>query len=505
MNRHTARSTHVPCNSQGVVLGAWLAAVLLVAPQGAQAQEVLIDADARTFPPDVEGRKVHGEVSLGLRAGLYAEDPVFELDPTFSLDFSDRVPLKLTLGALIRLRIVDRSPEQGTVLRRTDWDEPGDFLTLLRAVSYADSFAHGRGGVDVRAELGRVDNRRLGDGAIIDGYANSLDLDRRRSGVDSSVRIHGPLLGHPAGIDLDLLIGDLTGHQVFAGRVAGDWAGAWLGVTVAGDPLAPRSLAPGVAGEGLAVDRDNAVDVLERRGVASIGLDLGYDITDEWWYSIRPHIDLVLMPGLARGIHLGADAWFSLGKRRQVRLGAIGEFTYGDSNYDPGYFDVYYTQQRVHAQFIDVPAGVPADFATLAAPKAEFVQIQNLAGAGGYGGLRFEHRDGAFAETGYRYRPGALGHTWETRVGIDLPEVRLGLLHAHRGALGFDIIDPRGTLAELELDIPIGSYFSVNSRLGYLYLTRRTAGASADAGAVSSGFVGGGGLVLVGIRGHIGF
>ncbi len=469
------------------------------------AQEVLIDADTRTFPPNLEGRRVHGDVSLGLRAGLYAEDPVVELDPTFSLDFSDLVPLRLTLGALIRLRIVDRSPEQGTVLRRTDWDEAGDFLTLLRSLDYVDAFAHGYGGVNVRASLGRVDNRRMGDGAIIDGYANSLDLDRRRSGLDSSVRIHGPLLGYPAGIDLDLLIGDLAGHQVFAGRIGADWAGAWLGFTVAGDPLAPRGLVPSASPEALAVDSRNAIDVAERGGVASLGLDLGYDISDQWWYSIRPHIDLVLMPGLARGFHLGVDAWFSMGRRRQVRLGAIGELTYGDANYDPGYFDVFYTQQRVHAQFIDTPTGLPADFASLAAPKAEFVQLQDLHGTGGYGGLRFEHRDGVFAETGYRYRPGALGHTWETRVGIDLSEVRLGLLHAHRGALGFDIIEPRGTLAEFNLDIPIGAYVSVNARLGYLYLTRRQLGATARAGAISSGFVGGGGIVLVGVRGHLGF
>lgn len=471
----------------------------------ASAQEVLIDADKRAFPPTLEGRKVHGEVAFGVRPGLLAEDPIVALEPTFSLDFSDRIPLRFRLGAPIRLRIVDRSPEQGTTLRRTDWDEAGDYLSILQSLTFADAYAHGRGGYSVHASLDIIDGRSLGDGAIINGYTNSLDLDRRRGGVDAGIRVHGPLLGAPAGIELELLVGDLTGQQVFAGRVAADWAGAWLGFTVAGDPFAPRTLVAGGGPGSLAVDRKNAIEVAERRGVTSLGLDIGYDITDHWWYTIRPHLDLVLMPGLGRGLHLGTDAWFAVGRRRQVRLGGLGELTVGDDSYDPGYFDVFYTQQRAQAQFVDVPSGLPGEFATTALPKAAFVAAESLGGVGGYGGLRFEHVDGAFAQTGYRYRPGPLGHTWETRVGVELPEVSLSLVHAHRGELGFAILEPRGTLVQLDLDVPVGAYFSINARLGYVYVTQRATGATAAAGLPSSGFVGGGGVVLVGVRGHLGF
>jgi len=480
-----------------------LTALCVARPSGAQ--EVLIDADNRAFPPTLEGRKVHGEIAFGIRGGLFAEDPIIELEPTFSLDFSDRLPLRFRLGAPIRLRMVDRSPEQGTTLRRTDWDEAGDYLSILQSLTFADSYAHGRGGFSVHASLGVIDGRSLGDGAIINGYANSLDLDRRRGGVDAGIRVHGPLLGVPAGLELELLVGDLTGQQVLGGRVAADWAGAWLGFTVAGDPFAPRVLVAGGGPDSLAVDRKNALELAERKGVTSLGLEFGYDITDHWWYTIRPHIDLVLMPGLGRGFHFGADAWVAMGRRRQVRLGALGELTVGNDSYDPGYFDVFYTQQRAQAQFVDVPSGLPGEFATTAMPKAAFVLAESLGGTGGYGGLRFEHTDGAFAQTGYRYRPGPLGHTWETRVGVELPEVSLWLVHAHRGELGFSIIEPRGTLAQFNLDVPVGAYFSVNARLGYVYVTRRAAGAAATAGLPSSGFVGGGGVVLVGVRGHLGF
>jgi hypothetical protein len=106
---------------------------------------------------------------------------------------------------------------------------------------------------------------------------------------------------------------------------------------------------------------------------------------------------------------------------------------------------------------------------------------------------------------GYRYRPGPLGHTWETRVGVDLEVVQLSVLAAHKGALGFNIVEPAGTLARLDLNVPINPYLDVTAQAGWQPVVRRAPGESAAARQPSSGFVGGGGLILLGIAGRFGW
>ncbi|MCA9714746.1 MAG: hypothetical protein KC468_08680 [Myxococcales bacterium] len=481
-----------------------LGGLLALAPCTASAQEVLVQGDQRVQDPGERGdRKFHGEARLGARPGFIAEDPMFSIEPSVNFDLREIVPLEFRLGADIRLRMVDRAPEQGQVIRGTDWDEPGDFITILQALRYEDAFVfarHGQFSVDLRAgELGRVE---LGHGSLVQGYANSLDVDRRRTGIDFALRLDGLLLEQPAGVELGLFVADLTGQQPLGARLGGHWAGAGLGLTVVGDPLAPRLARPADPPDAFVVDAQNYLQRMGDRGVAAVGLDLSYRFTDRWRYWISPYLDLNALPGLGRGLHAGLDLEFALGRRRRVHLGFVGEFTYGSDDYDPAYFDVFYTMQRTQAQFVAYPDDLPASFGTLATPKYSFVDRRDLGGAGGYGAIRFAHDSGGFAETGYRYRPGPLGHTWETRVGVDVPEVQLALLHAHRGELGFNIIEPAGSLAAFELNVPVLRYLDVSATAGWLYATRRPIGGDATAGRVSSGFVGGAGLVLLGIAGR---
>ena len=473
----------------------------------ARAQEVLVEADASAHPPDTRVRRVHGDIRFGAGFGFIVEDPIASLEPSFGLDLRDVAPIELRIGAPVRLRMYDRDPEQGPVVRNTDWDEVGDYLAILQQLSYAGDYVFGDNGramVDLRVgNLGRV---HVGHGSIVHGYANSLDLDRRRTGVDLDARVEGALLEQTAGADLAFVVGDLAGQQLFGTRIGADWAGAGIGFSVFGDPLAPRTLVPQAPGStALAVDSQNRLSSSGTRGATALGLDFSYRWTDRWRYLVVPYIDLNLMPGLGKGMHLGVDTEFTLGRRRAARLGVVGELTVGDAGYDPTYFDVFYMAQRMQGEFVAYPGDLPTGFSGAAAPKYGFVQQNDLQGVGGYGALRFSHEEGAFVETGYRYRPGPLGHTWETRIGVDLEVVQLSVLAAHKGAFGFDIVDPAGTLGRLDLNVPVNPYLDVTAQAGWQPVVRRAPGESATARQPSGGFVGGGGLILIGIAGRFGW
>ncbi len=489
---------------RGVFVAVALAdALALGTSEGAHAAEVMIAADAAPRPPEQRQRRVHGEIGIGLSFGFIAEDPVVSLDPAFALDLHDILPLKLRIGGPLRLRLYDREPAQGTVIRGTDWDEAGDFVAILQRLQYRETFAFAeRGLANVDLRIGGLGRVQLGHGSLVMGYANSLDLDRRRSGVDLQMRLDGYLLERPAGIELGVVIGDLAGDQIFGGRLATDWAGASLGLSVVGDPLAPRQIALDASGDGLAIDRQNRPISEGPTGVVALGLDLSYRFTDRWRYLVTPYLDLNLMPGLGKGLHVGVDAELIVGQYHRARFGIRAEMTAGDSSYDPAYFDVFYGIQRWQAPFVATAGRLPADVATLAQPKRAFVDAYDLGGVGGYGAIRFAHDEGAFVETGYRFRPGPLGHTWETRTGVELEVVELSLLLAHRGSLGFNVIEPAGTLASFDLRVPVLSYLDVTARAAWLYQTRRIAGSTAAAKVESAGFVGGAGLVLVGVAGR---
>jgi len=472
-----------------------------------RAQEVLVEADASAHPPDTRVRRVHGDIRFGAGFGFIVEDPIASLEPSFGLDLRDVAPIELRLGAPVRLRMYDRDPEQGQVVRNTDWDEVGDYLAILQQLSYTDDYVfaeQGRAMIDLRVgNLGRV---HVGHGSIVHGYANSLDLDRRRTGVDLDARVEGALLEQPAGAELAFVVGDLAGQQLFGTRVGADWAGAGIGFSVFGDPLAPRTLVPYAPGSpAIAVDSQNRLSSSGSRGATALGLDFSYRWTDRWRYLVVPYIDLNLMPGLGKGMHIGVDTEFTLGRRRAARIGVVGELTVGDAGYDPTYFDVFYMAQRMQGQFVAYPGDLPTGFGGAAAPKYGFVQQSDLHGVGGYGALRFSHEEGAFIETGYRYRPGPLGHTWETRIGVDLEVVQLSVLAAHKGPFGFNIVDPAGTLGRLDLNVPVNPYLDVTAQAGWQPVVRRAPGEPATARQPSGGFVGGGGLILFGIAGRFGW
>ncbi|MFO0635182.1 MAG: hypothetical protein U0168_20235 [Nannocystaceae bacterium] len=488
----------------------WLAAAAAAAPtptrRTADPRErarmggvFVVDAGESLRPPSK--RKVHGHAGLSAAFGVVAEDPAAVLEPAVALDLRAVAPVRLGFAVPLRLRMVDRAPGDPGVLRRRDWDEVGDYFAVLRQVQYRDDVpVRARANVHVALDAGVQRDVMLGHGSLLRGYANGLDLDRRRTGLLGAVEVSGPLLRQPAAAGLQLLAGDVAGSQVLGARAAARWAGAGLGVSVVGDPTAPRRLVvDGADPAAYDTTRGNRLATVGARGVVAGALELEYLASDRWRWSAGPYLDLDVIGSAGRGLHLGGMAEGRLGARRGARLGATAELTVGSRGYDPAYFDAFYTTQRWSAPMFGPAGTIPTIAASSDAAKLPWVRANVPAGVGGMGELRFEHRRGATARFEYRMRPGPLGHTAALVVGVDVPQVSLFARFAHRGNRhGFE---PRaaGTIAQLQLRVPALRWLDVLLEAGYSFAIRRDRRGGAGGGSLPAGA----GLVTAGVGGVI--
>jgi hypothetical protein len=466
--------------------------------------EVMIDASAPLRPRSK--RRVHGHARLGVGFGFIAEDPAAAIEPAVALDLRAIAPVRLAFAVPLRLRLFDRTPDDRGTFRLRDWDEVGDYFAVLRQIEYRDDHAIGNAGhahVDIAVGVQR--DVILGHGSLVRGWANGLDLDRRRSGLQAGVELRRALLEQPAALSIETLAGDLAGSQILGARVLGRWAGAGLGASVVGDPTAPRGLVVD-DGEPAAYElaRGNRLRTAGRRGVVAGAIELEYRATDRWRWSAGPYLDLVQLGGAGRGLHLGGDALGRLGRKRAIELGGTAELTVGSSGYDPAYFDVFYAATRWHAPMLGTLDSISTTAADASAPKHAWVQDNIPRGVGGMGALRFAHSKGARARVEYRVRPGNLGHVFSLALGVDLRKVGVFARYAHRGQRhGFE---PRasGTLAQLEVRVPVLRWLDVDVLAGWTFATRtdRRAVDMAATGGRGS-LVSGAGIVLAGVAGRV--
>ncbi len=475
-----------------------LAALLWLGAPG----ETLVDEAEPPRAPENEERRVHGEVRAGVGFGMTQEDGMATLRAGLALDLTDIVPLRFRLGAPVRLRLLDRDPDDASVVRGRDWDEPGDFVAILEEVSYTDELVFGRyGRVHLDLLVGTLGRVQLGHGTLVRGFGNSLDLDRRRAGLDVWVRVEGRRLGQLAGVEAQLIGTDLGGEQLFGARLGLDWAGAGVGVTAVGDPSAPHALQDGAPNTLVfPLDDDGSLIPEGSRGVTAVGLDLSYRASDGWRWMLLPYLDLNMLPGVGKGLHLGVDSELVVGRKRRVRLGFLAELSLGDRSYDPVYFDVFYLSQRWQVPFVAFPEDRPMDLTTTAQTKHAFVRSANLGVPGGHAAVRFSHRAGIFAETGYHFRPGPIGATWEFRAGVDRHDVELVALYAHRGSHGFEVHHLEGSVAQLEVRVPVLRWVDVYAAMGWMFATRPDPpGLDVD----PTGFMGNAGFFELGVAGRV--
>ena len=268
-----------------------------------------------------------------------------------------RFDLEIDLQAPLRLRFVDRAPSDDGVLRRDDWNEPAEYLRWLSRIELGTPWG------PLYLRTGDLANVRVGHGSQVDRVLNNLDMDHFRWGLHTAVnatRAGGTLM-----------LDDVTRPTLFSTRLwASPWAGTEaaatlrslaFGVTVTGDPSAPRALA---------ADPDGAL-LLDGRG-RYIGLNegftgmLGFDLeavvvrSERFRLTLYQDVNIHLTRGT--GWHVGGSAGWAVSPTTVIEL--RGELRVAGRGYAPGFFHGVYGASRYQAQ----APGATAPLRTFMAP-----------------------------------------------------------------------------------------------------------------------------------------
>lgn len=286
---------------------AWLLlALLLLAPAAALGQQPARGGSSK---------EANGYLGAELAFGQLDEDFFTLLNFTFGLKM--RAPkvgctggdckTNLTLGLNIplRLRTIDREPSDTGTLRQEDWDEPGDYLRVLRFVEY------GAPQERLHLRMGELGGAVLGHGTVMNRYFNVLDVDHNQFGVHVNVneRLGGA----------QVIVDHLLDPEVMAVRgYVRPWAllapGSWMERYAVGASLALDIDAP------LAFERVNVLEDprapyvvdgqrnlkpsrAEVTGVFSVDQELL--LVDEAEVDFAPFLDLNFHLDGDPGLHLG--------------------------------------------------------------------------------------------------------------------------------------------------------------------------------------------------------
>lgn len=237
--------------------------------------------------------------------------------------------LRFALQAPIRLVVADAPPEQDGLIRAEDWDRPGDYLRILRTLSYGrpEEALHFRGG--------ELTLRTLGHGTIVDGYTNVLRPDRFEFGLTSNIntRYGG----------LEFLLDDVTEPQVVGGRLfVRPWGftesndflrSVAMGFTLMTDVHAPTTLA--VTGDSYEVAEDGQPVVEEAETTYAAGFDLEFGSANSSAFTLTHYFDGNIV-GESPGFHVGTLADIAITPRFELAL--RGEIRALGRGYIPAYF-----------------------------------------------------------------------------------------------------------------------------------------------------------------------
>lgn len=291
-------------------LGASLGLVCFLAASNAAAQitgdqavQAAQSSSAKSkLPPDSFG----GELMFG----KIGEDVFANLMLRLSFD---RENWGVGFGLPLRLRIIDNDPQNaddlGSILRKEDWDEPADFLRVLRYVYVGDPSKTG----PFYLRLGELSGLSVGHGTIVHRYYNGFDLDRWRVGTNLAVNI--------GAFGAEAVVGDLA-RPADAALAGGRFTVRPLtlamgdevpladrlvfGVSIMTDPTAPTALQRTPTG-GTEIDEDKHPIVLREETLPILGADVGYELLRGSPLSITPYIDLNRITAVddGLGLHIG--------------------------------------------------------------------------------------------------------------------------------------------------------------------------------------------------------
>lgn len=228
-----------------------------------------------------------------------------------------------------------RSTDGVMKLRTEDWDQPYDYLRMIRYVRY------GLKGDPIYARLGVLDYARLGHGFIMYYYRNNASYESRKVGIE---------------LDLDFR---RFGVETMWSDVQGS---ALTGIRVYFRPLVSTSLEKIPVIGGLEVGATAAADfhpdanktwgdeqgliaaAVDHGAMVITGADVGLPLVSAASFRSHLYVDVAAISGYGRGSAAGIDAEFSgLGP---FTVGGKYERRWAGERFLPAYFDGLYERQR---------------------------------------------------------------------------------------------------------------------------------------------------------------
>lgn len=312
------------------------------------ADRVIAAPRARSAAESETHKKKRFQIHLGANAGhaVIAGDHFATVSATAAIEAGD---MAFDLVAPLRYRIQDVSPRDGEAamgIRSLDWDEPSEWLRVLRRLEFR------RSGDAIYGRVGRLAGATIGHGSLVLGYHNNLQPDHGMAGLrlDTDLGLWG----------LQAFINDVVTWQVLALRAflrpldsspSRLLRSLTLAATFAADLQAP--LHPITDVDGARAFDSRGVLRAERDLLAMYGLDLGLEAWRSKSTALVPYLDLNLMPrsaedlgvGLHGGLYLHVrprDPTFELILRYEARLES--------GPYAAAWFDGMYEVERFQYQ-----------------------------------------------------------------------------------------------------------------------------------------------------------
>ncbi len=309
-----------------------LVALTLAFPVSALAQS----APGAVPPLQAPGSAVTGGAEGTLSFARFGED--YFLNLTLGTAFSVG---KFSFGiqAPLKIRVIDKDPEDDKWYREEDWDSFSDWTRIMRFFQYGspkDPFY---------LRLGELVSASIGHGTIVGRYYNSLDIDNYYTGLWTAVNLE------QGGVELmtnNILQWNLTAVRGYVRPFSFfETAHPMLKTVAVGTTFAADFLAPSRSASQALIDASE----LETEVSASFwGIDAEIEVLRNEMLGITPYTDLNVFGGNGVGWHLGVlNELSALKSTFQLRL----EYRLLSARYGPSYFNTLYDVERV--TFLPLP------------------------------------------------------------------------------------------------------------------------------------------------------
>ena len=304
--------------------------------------------------------ELSGQFTGGLLVEELNEDIFVTLDVYNRLSFG---PVSVGMWLPLRLRVLDRDPDDDGTLRAEDWDEVSDYARLLRFVEVTLGGPTWR----FRGRFGALDGESIGHGTIVAGYFNNVDRDHYQGGLAMQVAI-------PYG-GLEFLLDNLLAPEIFGFRLylrptrffsENPWLQKFaIGFSYVSDVRAPVALNDLVVGNDAFdpdIDGDNNYRLTGTDATGLFGFDLEYTVLQSEHVDVVPYVDFNFLFDLQTGFGLHLGSFFNLRLPALLGLAILTRLEYRSvgEGYAPRYVDALYEAQRVmYAPSLTDIGGVP--------------------------------------------------------------------------------------------------------------------------------------------------